>query len=457
MRICTEMKLSTKTNIVFLLLLLLFVLLQSQMYSPLLSDENQYFLLGKEVSEGNVPYRGFFYSHPPLQLYVFAFIFKLVGYNFFLLKSVAIISTLTSAMLIYRLIEGNTTKLIAVSLFLFNATVFFSGATNMGINLTCMITLLGFYHIKRGRLFVGGMLFGLAFTAGVYSIVIFLATLLFLWKKSLKAILGFIAVVLPSTILFYFISGFDYIRQVFLYHLGKPMEGSALKLAFFSNLVIRDFVLFGLVILSITFFIANKEKFRNIYLYNILAYIIFLAFISKPISYYVIIVYPFVVLFIAGMAGRIKAGNIRFAALICIFLLIGFMGYRSAEGIVSFNEMNRFGKLGEITEYMQGKEGKLFGDFDIATIIALEADMDMIVSSELDTYPLAVKLLGIQKISNEIERLKPDYIIIHRIGSTTNPLWKAERIKNIMDSYCYSMSKMEEYRNEYVIYNCNMI
>ncbi len=455
MRICMVMEHLRKTNIIFLLILLLFVILQSNLYHPVLSDENQYFYLGKEISEGSIPYKDFFFSHPPLQLYIFAFIFKMVFYNFYILKSIAIISTIISAIIIFKLAESNSAKLIAPTLFLFNATLFFSGAANMGINLTTLIILLGFYLISKKKLFEGGLLFGLALMTGLYSIVIFFATCIFLWKKSGKVILGFIVTALPLNLFFYAMSGFDYIKQVFLYHFLKPMEGSTLKLAFFSNLVMRDIVLFFLVLLCITFFIGSKGKLRNIYLYNIIAYLVFIALLSKPISYYMVLVYPMVALFIVEMIDRIKTEQIKFVAVICVFLLVGFMGFRTVQGIDTFNERNQFGKLDEVVEYMEDKEGKLFGDFDVATLVALETGMDMIVSKDLDTYPLAVKLIGVEKIADEIERLQPSYIIIHQIGSTMNPLWRAERIKDFMERNCIIEKEIKENKNIYLVFGCS--
>ena len=38
-------------------------------------DENVYYYMGKMVSEVYVPYRDFFYAHPPLQFYIMSPIF----------------------------------------------------------------------------------------------------------------------------------------------------------------------------------------------------------------------------------------------------------------------------------------------------------------------------------------------------------------------------------------------
>ena len=71
-----------------LILLIVFCLIQVPLFfSTLTADENVYFMMGKVVSEGKVPYQDFFCGHPPLQLYLYAGLIKLFGLHIWILKS----------------------------------------------------------------------------------------------------------------------------------------------------------------------------------------------------------------------------------------------------------------------------------------------------------------------------------------------------------------------------------
>ena len=54
-------------------------------------DENVYYYMGRLVSEGKMPYRDFFFAHPPLQIYLIALVYKAFGFSIAALKSVSMI------------------------------------------------------------------------------------------------------------------------------------------------------------------------------------------------------------------------------------------------------------------------------------------------------------------------------------------------------------------------------
>ena len=63
-------RIKDKTWFIFSLIILIFVLIEIKallFYKP--GDENVYLHMGKLLSEGVLPYKDFFYAHPPLQLF----------------------------------------------------------------------------------------------------------------------------------------------------------------------------------------------------------------------------------------------------------------------------------------------------------------------------------------------------------------------------------------------------
>ena len=66
------------------------------------SDENVYFYMGKVISDGGVPYKDFFYAHPPLHIYILAFLIKLFGVNIAALKFFSLFAIVVSAFFLYK-------------------------------------------------------------------------------------------------------------------------------------------------------------------------------------------------------------------------------------------------------------------------------------------------------------------------------------------------------------------
>src|SRR3989338_1586191 len=87
------------------------------------SDENTYYKMGQLVAEGQVPYKDFFFAHPPLQIYMYAVVFWLFGFNFLLLKMVSAVSVVVAAAFVFAAMKDKLNAKIAAAatvLFLFS-------------------------------------------------------------------------------------------------------------------------------------------------------------------------------------------------------------------------------------------------------------------------------------------------------------------------------------------------
>jgi len=312
-----------------------------------------------------------------------------------------------------------------------------------------MLVLLGYYLIEKDHKFSGGILFGLASLAGIYALFVFMAVLICNWKK-LRILKGFLIITIPVNLVLFFVTRMDYINQVYLYHLSKPVE--SYKLIFLNNLFHQDliiwlpFIVFGVVL------ILTKDIW-NPYLAIIALSTAFILSLGKPFNYYMIIVYPFMALFIASGMERFRNIKAWIALGMVIFCVV--MIYQVSSNIDNFHTENKFGKFSYVTRYFQNKEGPVFGDFTITTLVALGADKDVIVSKSIDTYPLAIRSIGIKKMLREVSKQQPRYILIHKISGTMNPLWKTLEMRKFMESYCDLDKEWKENKNEYLIYRCS--
>src|SRR3989338_10215315 len=94
-------KLAYALFFVFVIMFILIVL--KGLITPQPGDEDVYYYMGKMISEGKIPYRDFFFAHPPLHIYLTALVYKVFGFNIIILKSMPFISTLVSAFFIFKI------------------------------------------------------------------------------------------------------------------------------------------------------------------------------------------------------------------------------------------------------------------------------------------------------------------------------------------------------------------
>src|SRR5512138_356921 len=106
--------------------LVAFLLLKLYSLNFVSGDEHMYFYMGVLVSRGQWPYRDFFFSHPPLQLYLVAPLFKVFGYSLGLAKLVPSVAAMVSGLHVYLIgkrLAGRLEGVLGACLFLFTYDV----------------------------------------------------------------------------------------------------------------------------------------------------------------------------------------------------------------------------------------------------------------------------------------------------------------------------------------------
>ena len=194
-------------------------------------DENVYYYMGKLVSEGKIPYRDFFFAHPPLHIYLTALVYKLFGFNIVALKLMPLISTLITSFFIFRIAKkfGNFEAVAASLLFLSSYSVMFNSIFSFGIELAAMFLVIGAYFLlNKNNYWTAGLFFGLAGITRLLSLIpiaIISILVLFSNKKSFfKLSSGFLMIFLLANGIFFFLSG-SYLSYAYDYHLKKTFGG----------------------------------------------------------------------------------------------------------------------------------------------------------------------------------------------------------------------------------------
>ncbi|MBI2647000.1 glycosyltransferase family 39 protein, partial [Candidatus Woesearchaeota archaeon] len=185
-----------------ILTVLFFIIVFKGLKTPQPGDENAYYYMGKLISEGKQPYKDFFFAHPPLQVYLTAFIFLIFGFNIIVLKLIPLISTIVSGFVIFKISRhkfGNYEALVSILLFFFSYGVIFSSVFSFGIEIATMFMLVGIYYLlNKEKYFIAGLFFALAGTTRLLSLVpifVIFATILVLNKKKfIKLLLGFLII-----------------------------------------------------------------------------------------------------------------------------------------------------------------------------------------------------------------------------------------------------------------------
>jgi hypothetical protein len=208
--------------------LLVFATLKLYSLNFVLGDEHMYFYMSLLVSKGEWPYRDFFFSHPPLQLYLMGALYKIFGYSLALSKAVPSLAAVVSGVhvfLIGRRLVGRWEGVLGTVLFLFTFDVLRGSSHFTGANCALAFGLAAAYQAINGRQIIAGALFAVGTFIGVYiaPLAMMLGVLLVFrsWKESLKLIATFAVGCGVVCLVFATVGGQGFWYQIFSYNLHK--------------------------------------------------------------------------------------------------------------------------------------------------------------------------------------------------------------------------------------------
>lgn len=481
--------------VLFALLLVVFVSIE---YPSLArydaSDQNIYFYSAKLVSEGVMPYRDFVFAHPPLHVFILGAVYKIFGFNVFILKCVPLGAIAFASLFMFLLMKykfGKYEGLASVFLFLLSFNILEFSTYALGISLTVMFLAIGLYFFEKQDLrynfILSGLFIGLAGLTGLYSIPVILAFMLVLFfsKSSSNNKKDFLTLILSYGIVFILVNalalllfGFQYIDQVFLYHLMKESSSSETASIFFDVIKMN----LPVIIASLLLVFCNEKKRLNNYVIAAGIYLVFLLFLSRIFKYYFVIL-VFLLAIIGGytivnLAGRIeerlgertrerkgersigrsrerlkRAGSSIFVVgmilLVIIFVLIG-----AKELIVLFSPFQNAEEIAFFIKERTDQNDEIYGESVVTPLIALLADRD-IALHQADTN-LMVFNSGIVDLDEAISNLKKSrlkYVVARPffgIGSNT------DFVLFLRDNCNMTKSFTEKYQADFFVFECDV-
>jgi hypothetical protein len=216
-----------------------FVGLTGFAFRPGLSDEGIYYYGALRFSQGALPYRDFFFAHPPVHLAMTALVFKILGgFSLIAGKLIPVAMGLVQALAVYLVARTllrstarwvrETAALGAVALLMMSEAFLWTSAHDTGMSQACGFAALSMLLLVRGRPLASGVAAGLGalcllqVAPMLAGLVVAAAALgrntMWRWLAGLALISSFAHAWGLA------VGGHAFIDQVYLFHLAKRPE-----------------------------------------------------------------------------------------------------------------------------------------------------------------------------------------------------------------------------------------
>lgn len=381
--------------IVFAIASLVFLSVKISTVGYSASDENTYYKMGQLVGEGKVPYNDFFFAHPPLQIYIYAVVFKLFGFNLGILKFLSAAAAVITAFFVFRLLneKSEMAGVTGALLLLFTHSVLLFTSFPTGTEFVMMFSAAGYYYFYKNKSIRSGVLFGLGAITGLLALIPAAVIGGWLLARNLnelrKFLTGFLAVFATINAIFLVISKGAYISQVLTYNLLKP-EGVLDKAAVISRLVSKNWLLLAA---AATVVFAKRKFSAAVAVPLAIAAVYAAAFsVMKTVfDYYFLNVAPFMAILAGqGADGMIQRFRLRkvlaYTAAFVVIIAVSYVNY----GNFAANDTYDFENARDIANFIKENSDEnelIFGEDATVPLISLLAEreiaLDFIDSNDL--------------------------------------------------------------------------
>jgi hypothetical protein len=399
----------------YILPLLLFLIIRSFFITPVPSDETIYINMAKALKDGLLPYKDFFYAHPPFQL-LLLFPAAQTG-NFFLTKIYISIIGLTCAFLTYliaREIFDEKTAFISILFFLLFPGFIIFGNLAMGTFEALLFFLLSLYFFLKDKTLLSAIFMSISFFTRylILLLIPFVLIYLFLYKKkSLKYFLAYLVFISSGLFLvIYSFFGFNFIRDTILYHFGSNIKLSLglanwvwqyFSLGFFTEFISIICLIFG--------YFKKDYKLILFSAYPFFYDIAILLLFRQVIYHYFAFALPLLTISFGRVFSQSKFIELKFF-LIFILLLSLFTNFKSLIYYFDKNKNFVFNELVNYTLEFTQKNDLIFGEPRTINYVSFVTNR-RIVNNYFDSDLKHLSFEGLEKIIEEVKKAKPKIIV----------------------------------------------
>ena len=428
--------------------------------TPQPGDENVYFYMVKLINEGKLPYRDFFYAHPPLDLYITSLVYNIFGFNIIFLKLVPLVSTFITAFFVFKTAKekfGRNEAVISSLIFLFSYSVLFNYVFSLGITTSTMFLVIGFYFVYvRKRYYFGGLFFALAASARLLALVPVFIILLFVLLSSKKSFLklasAFLVIFFLFNGIFIFVSGSAYVNSVYKYHFLKN-AGLEQNFDEYFDVIKLNLALF---LSSFLIILARNKKTLSLPLAISITYLVFLFSIKRLFGFYFLIVLPFLAIIGGYSLSYLYKRDIKKKyKIIFLFIFFLFFFWSIISDIIFLQKIgfSGFERGDDLTEFAlanSNQKTKLFGDSSIAPLLALMTNKEIALDFA-DTND-QVFSSGIVDANDLLQKLKSEEILFILRDTGLSSL---NEIREFVSKNCeFLASFRDELEGNYIFYKC---
>ena len=232
------------------------------------TDDNIYFYGASRMTQGLMPYRDFFFAHPPVHLLIPAAVFSITGFSIGIAKAIPAIAQGLAGLFMYLTVR-KASKPLSLIVLLLHLTAYevLMGSTDMcGENIMTAFLIASLFAASRGYFMLSGVLAALGLGTGLYALAAVLALAAGAFSASRKALarygIGFAATLVTIITVFAAIGGHDFWEGVILYHLSKPLKGSD-RISLFASA--NPFAMAGALLHNFGVWIADPIFKKSLY------------------------------------------------------------------------------------------------------------------------------------------------------------------------------------------------
>jgi hypothetical protein len=400
-------------------ILILSIFIRSFFLHPIYSDENIYFNAGRYILEGKIPYKDYFFSHPPVQIYVYGFLFKIFGANFLVGKIFYLLLSTSCALLIFLIVKevyDRKVALISSIIFLLTPSFIIFSLMGNGMWEAMILVLISFFLILKNKLPLASLIYSIALFDRYLSLVYLPFFIFYIYLKGKKISNFLVPLVAFFSTFFIFLSfvfGFDYINQTILFHYYKPKGMTD----FAQYLSIGLFTCF-LSIIAI--FLGYIEKDKTLIFFAatpLLADIIILLF-ARPIFYhYFLISVPFYCISTGKILIKSRYTVAKIIIVSILFLSI-FSNFQTIDFYLNPIHSKKFYYVSELIQKNVLKDETIFGEPVITNFVSFKTKTK-IFENYLDSYLQRISFEGEGDTLKKLEKKPPKIFIDMIIGNTS--------------------------------------
>ncbi len=404
-------------------------------------DENTYFYMARLLAEGKVPYRDFFYAHPPVQLLLLGAVYRLFGYSFVLLKATAFLPLLAGSALIYHAAcrrRGMLAGFAFLGVFLFGYESLKISTHPFGLNLTAFFLMLSLRGFLADKPFSCGVWAAVAGLTGLYAAPWALVPAGFYLLRERgtgnfrRYFLAAGGVFLASNLALLAVFGNGYLDPVFIYHFLKP-PGSDLIGDVFVRVIRRNPLPFFLPLL---YAFSPRDSKTAAVIWAGAVNCLFLLNLNPLFTQYFMMPLLFLSLggaeALAGWREHFSGLPARRWALAAGIFLVAGVSVLSSRSAVEHERITDYFSLEDTVAYIRDNsspEDLIFGHVAVSPLLALEAGR-RIALDEVDTNHMRFRS-GLADLGKVMERLRGEPRLRFFIIQETE-LWTQPEIRDFL-------------------------